>query len=241
VLIVVGDHFFFGEPDSLIRIRDIRINSEEELRQSTEFRTNPDLVFATLSYLPKSVVFGLQGILPRVSAARTKVGMKLVSELTSEDLRDYDIVFVGFVRSMGLLRDYYFTKSNFSSESPYLDVVHSETGHVFARSGPLPKHNTDYGLFARFSGPSGNQILVFSGIGDPGVLAAARSLNTANGIQQIDQMLESGALDVSNGWEVLLEVEGHSRTDLDFRVLGLYSIKESQPLYDELPSVSAAK
>jgi Ca2+-binding RTX toxin-like protein len=81
-------------------------------------------------------------------------------------------------------------------------------------------------VFARLIGPSGNQILVFSGIGDPGVLAVARSLNMAEGMHQIDDAIESSAIDVTHGWEVLLEVDGHSRTDLDFRVLGLYSVGE---------------
>lgn len=240
VLIVVGDHFFFGNEDSPIRIRDIRINSREDLRGS-EFGTDPDLIFETLTYLPKSVAFGLQSILPRATAASSSVGIKLVSELTSEDVRGYDIVFLGFIRSMGILRDYYFTRSSFSVEPPYLNIARPGTGDVFARSGPLPDRNLDYGLFARFTGPSGNQILVFSGIGDVGVSATARSLNTIEGMREIDDLLASSAIDVSSGWEVLLEVDGHSRTDLDFRLLGPFPLEGHRPAHGVTPSTSATK
>lgn len=239
VLIVVGDHFFFGEPDSPIRTRDIRINSEEQLRMSPEFGSNPKLVFGTLSYLPKSVVFGLEPILPRAHAAAENVAIKLASELTSEDLHDYNIVFLGFIRSMGILRDYYLTRSNFRMKQPYLDVLRAATGRVFARSGPLPSRNTDYGLFARFPGPSGNQIVIFSGIGDVGVLATTRALNSEAGMKQIKDSIESSGLEVSNGWEVLLEADGHSRTDLDFRVLDVLPINGPDKAHHELSNMSA--
>jgi hypothetical protein len=233
IIIVVGDHFFFGEPDSPIRIRDIRINSHEELRHSAEYRSNPDLVFDTLSYLPKSAAFSLPTILPRVSATKRNFTLKLASELTPEDLRVADIVFIGFIRSMGVLGEYYSKISSFDVQPPYLQVVRTETGESFTRSGPLPQSNTDYGLFARFEGPTGNQIVLFSGIGDPGVLATARALNGAEGIRQIEQMVASNAIDASGNWEALIEVDGHSRTDLDYRLVGLFPMKRRDHGHDD--------
>ena len=56
-----------------------------------------------------------------------------------------------------------------------------KNGEVFTRSGPVPEHNRDYGLVTRFAGPTGNQILVLTGIGDVGVLAAARFAGTEMG------------------------------------------------------------
>lgn len=224
IIVVVGDHFFFGEPGAPVRIRDIRINSEDELRQSSEFHSNPDLIFDTLSYLPKSALFSLPSILQRVSASSPHYALKLASELTPEDMRVADIVFIGFIRSMGVLREYYLKDSNFLSQTPYLEIVNADTHDVYSRTGPLAHSNTDYGLFARLPGPTGNQILVFSGIGDPGVLATARALNSPEGIGQIDELIERDAVDASGAWEVLLEVDGHSRTDLDYRIVGLFPI-----------------
>ena len=121
--------------------------------------------------------FALQTILPHAAAARKNVTMKLVSELTPADLRDYDVIYVGFVRAMAILKDYYFSRSNFSSDAPlYMSLARPASGEVFTRSGPVPQHNRDYGVFARFTGPAGNQIVVFAGIGDVGVSAVVRSL-----------------------------------------------------------------
>ena len=225
LLVVLGDHFFFGEGSpGAVRIRDVAINSKEELLQSRHHESNPELVFETLSYLPKSVAYSLQTILPIANSSTQKVSLKLVSELTSEDLRDYDVIYVGFVRAMGsILRDYYFARSNFESSPPlFMSLVDTSTGTTYLRSGPVPQHNMDYGLVSRFTGPAGNEILVFAGIGDVGVLAAVHSLSTQHEAARIEEMLRSTEIEISNGFEVLLEADGHSRTDLDLRVVGVY-------------------
>jgi len=232
LLIVVGDHFFFGETGSHVRTRDVAINSQADLRTSAQYGPSTGLVFETLSYLPKSTVFALQTLLPNATDVATNVSLKLVSELTPEDLRDHDVIYVGFVRAMALLRDYYFTRSNFSIDSPlFMSLTHRDSGEVFTRSGPGPQQNRDYGLFARFSGPTGNQILVFAGIGDVGVSAIVRSLHTDDGRQHIDALLRSAQIDAAQDFEVLIEVEGHSRTDLGFRVVGVYPLRAAGSLW----------
>ena len=55
-LIVIGDHFFFGEWGSRLRTRDIRNNSKDDLQAAAEYAANPGLSFETLSYLPKSTL-----------------------------------------------------------------------------------------------------------------------------------------------------------------------------------------
>ena len=65
------------------------------------------------------------------------------------------------------------------------------------RSGPVPQLNRDYGLVARFAGPTGNQILVLTGIGDVGVLAAVRSAGTAAGIDQVETLMRSAEIDAA--------------------------------------------
>ena len=54
LLIVIGDHFFFGEWGSRLRTRDIRINSKDDLQAAAEYAANPGLSFETLSYLPRA-------------------------------------------------------------------------------------------------------------------------------------------------------------------------------------------
>ncbi len=239
ILIVVGDHFFFSETGSHVRVRDVAINSLQDLRDSAEYGSETGLVFETLSYLPKSTVFTLQTILPHAAAASKNVTMKLVSELTPADLRDYDVIYVGFVRAMAILKDYYFSRSNFTSDAPlFMSLAHTASGEVFTRSGPVPQYNRDYGVFARFAGPAGNQIVVFAGIGDVGVSAVVRSLTSHAGLERVEALLRDRELDVAHGVEVLVEADGHSRMDLDVRVVGAYALRahETPQTTDTLPA-----
>ena len=162
ILIVVGDHFFFGESGSHVRTRDVRINSEDELHAAAEYASNPSLVYETLSYLPKSTVLALHTLLPHAAASGESVSIKLISELTAEDLRDYDLIYVGFVRAMATWREYFLARSNFTAEPPLFMSFARKDGEVFTRSGPVPQLNRDYGIVARFAGPTGNQILVLT-------------------------------------------------------------------------------
>lgn len=245
ILLVIGDHFFFGHSGTHVRSRDIRINSQDELHAAEEYASNPDLIFETLSYLPKSTAFALQTLLPHVNASGKPVSMKLISELTAEDLRDHDLIYVGFVRAMATWRDYFLGNSNFTAEPPLFMSFARKDGEVFARSGPVPQHNRDYGLVARFVGPTGNQILVLTGIGDVGVLAAVRFAGTELGMDQLETTLRTSEIDTHAGFELLVEADGHSRTDLGTRVVGAYALGESSAtppatrVPDETPAPAA--
>ena len=219
VLVVLGDHFFFGETGSHVRMRDVTINSDAELRSSSSYGAKPGLVFETLSYLPRSSAFALQALLPSASDAPEGVTLKLVSELTPEDMRTHDIVYVGFVRAMGILRDYYFTRSNFAPDAPlFMSLTDSISGEVFTRSGPVPQYNRDYGLFARVTGPDGNRIVVLAGIGDVGVSAVVRAMSSDRGDEQSAALRGAAGIEAGHDFELLIEAKGHSRTDLDFTV-----------------------
>ena len=117
---------------------------------------------------------------------------------------------------MGILRDHYLSRSNFTAEPPlFMGLTHSSTGEVFTRSGPGPQHNRDYGLFARFTGPGGNRILVFAGIADVGVSAIVRFAGTADGPRSSTSSCRHSRNRYLARFEVLVEARGHSRTDLD--------------------------
>jgi hypothetical protein len=227
LLVVLGDHFFFGESGSHVRMRDVAINSDAELRSSS-YGAKPGLVFETLSYLPRSSVFALQTLLPSAAGTPEDVTIKLVSELTPEDMRTHDIVYVGFFRSMGILRDYYFTRSNFAPDAPlFMSLTDSISGEVFTRSGPGPQHNRDYGLFARLHGPAGNRIVVMAGIGDVGVSAVVRAMHSGGGDEQSATLRDAAGIDAAHDFELLIEAKGHSRTDLDFTVLRAIALRTS--------------
>ena len=56
------------------------------------------------------------------------------------------------------------------------------------------------------------------------MLAAVRSAGAAAGIEQVETLMRSAEIDAAAGFEVLVEADGHSRTDLGIRVVGAYAL-----------------
>ena len=121
---------------------------------------------------------------------------------------------------MGILRDYYFARSNFVPDAPlFLSLTDSSSGEVFTRSGPVPQYTRDYGLFARLTGPAGNRIVVMAGIGDVGVSAVVRAMHSEGSDEQSATLRAAAGIEAGDDFELLIEADGHSRTDLDSMVL----------------------
>ncbi|HEY8521613.1 MAG TPA: hypothetical protein VIN61_16190 [Gammaproteobacteria bacterium] len=220
ILIALGDFFVFREASEEGRIRfirDIEINSPEDLSRlaSEPAWARP----ADLTYLPKSTAFTLEAILPVVQATGKRVSLKLMSEVTGEDLREHDLIYIGFIRSMGPLQDYFFRSSSFSSPHPFVQLHDKKSGEVFVSSEDSFGHTRDYGLFARIPGPGKGDMLIFTGIRDIGILHAVRALTEPDRARELAEQVGLDMEGVASPIEILFEVSGYHRTDLQATIV----------------------
>lgn len=215
ILIALGDFFFFTDsatyPGRTHFIRDIGVNSAEDLERVSADAYGPSTRASSMTYLPKATAFALQSILPFASQTGKPVTLKLMSEVTGEDLRQNDVIYVGFVRSMGALQDYFFRLSNFSSQPPYARLNDKRTGESYASSGDVYGQTEDYGLFSKMPGPGDGEIHVFTGIHDIGILHAVRAVTDPNRARE----LQAGLDESTSAVEILFRVSGYNRTDLE--------------------------
>jgi hypothetical protein len=223
VLVVVGDYYMFGELESglFLRrlVRDFSINSREDLlqRQMQDPETGDRYVDVNLQYLPVSAAFALARIMPAAPEGKP-ARVVLASGLTAEMIRDNDILYVGLLSGLGLLRNPAFAQSRFSIGGSYDEVVDTQTGEVFVsegfNQGAYEGMYRDYGFFARFDGPNGNTIAIVAGARDAGVTGAAERIARAGA----DAFL-SEAVGGAESLEVLFEVEGQQNISLDARLV----------------------
>lgn len=222
ILIALGDFFFFQDsetyPDRTHFIRDIQVNSREDLNDLGVAAYGPTVQPSSMTYLPKAAAFALQSILPAAQQLGKPVSLKLMSEVTGEDLRENDVIYVGFIRSMGALQDYFLRSSNFSSEPPFLRLHHKVTGKTYSSSGDVYGQTQDYGLFSKMPGPGDGELVVFTGIHDIGILHTVRALTDPERTEALGRELQSSADGVSTAVEVLFSVSGYNRTDLEATV-----------------------
>ena len=222
LLLVVGDYYILGESDDGLEIarlvREYGINSPRDLdrylmehpEQQSRYR---DL---GLSYLPTSSAAAVRDVTD-LFAGRKIAKVVLASEFTVDQLKDHDIIYVGYLSGLGALRETVFAGSRFAAGDTYDDITDKVAGRPYASQGGLgPARDTDYrdyGYVAFFKGPGGSRIAI---------LAGARDIAAAAVADRLTDPAEARALTHAGspaGVEALYEVVGHGTVDLATRRL----------------------
>lgn len=221
LLIVVGDYYLFGDygdsPFLRRLVRDFSINSREDLltRRMEDPATYGRYADVDLQYLPVSAAYALSAILPDTPHGKP-MRVTLASDLTPDMIRSNDLVYVGLLSGLGMLRDPVFARSRFTVGASYDELIDTATGE-FHVSGFTPDSEggmyRDYGFFSRFAGPDGNRIVVIAGTRDAAVTGVAERIARNGTLASLREAAGSGDL------EAVWEVDGQQNVSMDARVL----------------------
>ena len=184
-LVVAGDHYLIGEQARgrvTHLVRDFSINSKEDLEiylmnHPEDFGRYTDV---NLNYMPISVASALNDIIPAVKnadRAKPRSSVIAMSHLNPDLMRKSNVIYVGLLSGLGILRDPLFEASGFEVGATYDELIDRATGkHYIANWGPFDgetKPQIDIGYMASLPGPSGNPILVIAGTRDAAVMQMA--------------------------------------------------------------------
>lgn len=222
VLIVVGDYYVMGESDDGFEVsrlvRDYAINSKADLdayllKHPEAINRYQDL---SLAYLPTSSAPSVAQVASLLSR-RKPVRVVTTSQLNPQSLRADDIVYVGYLSGLGLLRDEVFKGSRFRIGASYddlIDVAGKRRYHSQAGVGPaMGELYEDYAYVASFQSESGTRIAVVAGLRDMGAAAAAEQVTTPRAL---------AALGGARGWnatEALYRVRGQGMVGYERKLL----------------------
>ncbi len=88
--------------------------------------------------------------------------------------------------------------------------------------GSLAGQHLDYALAAKFLGPTGNQIMIFtSGARNGGLLQIVRTLTSADGLKKFEKRLTEKSPHDPDSFEALLTVTGFKQTNLAADVISV--------------------
>ena len=226
ILVAVGDYYIFGEldpfdPDKSRLIRDFAIGSPTDLARAQEadparYEKAEDV---GLNYLPFSSAYALRAVMPVLARHEKPVEVVPASEVTSQTLRDYNVVYVGLVSGMHLLEDVTFMESGLHVGETYDELVDSASGRRFASDEAFSLASTryynDWGYIARFREPGGALVAVVAGARDTGL----RGLSpVAAAVPLPAELAEVASGD--GDFEAVYEVTGQQGADLGVK-LGL--------------------
>ena len=148
--------------------------------------------------------------------ARTRVVM--ASELTPQMLKSSNVVYIGYLSGMGMLSDLVFSGSRFDVGESFDVLIDRSSGkrYISQAALPVPGEQTyhDFGYFATFAGPSGNQIMIIAGTRDVAVMHTAESITHADSLQQLSA--RSGNL---RSFDALYDVFAMDGTNLNGTLL----------------------
>ncbi|WP_372784024.1 hypothetical protein [Phenylobacterium sp.] len=226
-LLVIGDYYIFGEIDERAGVnrlvREYGINSREDL--DAWLMDNPKAMGSyrdlDLYYLPVGAAFALRSIVPIVSrGAAHAEGLHVVmaSDLTPEMLKRNNIVYLGYLSGLGVLREPVFAGSRFTIGETYDELVDAKTRRTYVsqEGGPSQGDTSrrDYGYVTAFKGPSGNRIVVIAGDRDTGLMQAAEALASPDALKALAK-----ATGGADSFEALYEAQGIGRSSLGGRLI----------------------
>jgi hypothetical protein len=227
LLVVVGDYYIFGDLDQATGagrlVREYGVNSATDL--DTWLMDHPEMVGRyqdlDLYYLPVGVAAALRDVMPVLAprtAARDQVRVVTASDLTPEMLKRSDVLYVGYLSGLRLLRDPVFAGSRFRVGETYDELIDTKTGRHFEsqEGGPAEGQASqrDLGYFAAFRGPNGNRIVILAGARDMGLMQTAEAVTNRETLK--------GLLKAAGGaeaYEGLFEAEGMRRANLGGRLV----------------------
>jgi hypothetical protein len=226
-LLVLGDYYIFGEIDEAAGIdrliRQYSINSSSDL--DDWLMDNPKAMGRyrdlDLYYLPVGAAFALRSVVPLLSrggAHAESLHVVMASDLTPEMLKRDNIVYLGYLSGLGVLRNPVFAGSRFTVGETYDELVDGSTRHVYRSQEGGPNQGDtsrrDYGYVAAFQGPSGNHIVVIAGARDNGLQQAAEAMANPEALKAL-----SRAVKAKDNFEALYEVDGIGRSSLGGRMV----------------------
>ena len=195
LLVVLGDYYIFAETDKNMEVqrlvREFSINSPGDLDQY--LKLHPEFADRyqdmQLNYLPTSAAYALKDLMPLLAGASARTRVVLASQLTPQMLKSSNVVYIGYLSGMGMLSDLVFSGSRFDVGESFDVLIDRASGkHYISQAAlPVPGEQTyhDFGYFATFAGPSGNQIMIIAGTRDVAVMHTAETITHPDSLQQL--------------------------------------------------------
>ena len=230
IMLVMGDYYIMGELNELGNIgrmvRDFNINSRDDLEEKhfSDWEATHNYQDLDLSYIPEGSAYALARIIPILSAGGKRLHVTMMSDLSTNDVRENHIIYLGYISALEKLNDIVFAASNLQVGRSYDELVNLRTGSYFTSDAGLPEEGQqfrDYGFFTTFPASSENQIIVVSGMRDAGLMFTAQALSDQSTLTELESFL-GGDFDATRSigdgalsLEALYEVYGVDRMHFD--------------------------
>lgn len=232
-VVVAGDFFMFQdlryerEHGRFVNIRDIRINSEQQLLEylDSDSTLNRDdfVVLTSATYMPRDALYSMQYIFPLLYENKIDYQITLSSDFTWKTYKNYNIIYIGAfknLKALSILTDKLKIKYNNLEYSISFEVGgKAEKYSSFYNDGK----NIDYTVVAKLPGASDNVIYLFVSDNDIGCIAAAKRFTQLDYVRNFEKNIMKDA----DYFSCIYKAEGIERTGVTFDLLEFTPLKDS--------------
>ena len=224
ILIVMGDYYIFGELNAngnvARMVREFNVNSRFDLEemQFTDFERAENYLDLDLSYMPEGSAFALARIVPILQEGGKNINITMMSDLTTSDIRDNHIVYIGYISGLEKLNDIAFSGSGLRVGRSYDELLNAQTQEYYTSDAGLPEEGQpfkDYGMFSTFPVSTETQVVLISGMRDAGLMHTAQALSNSDALDDLVVSIENDTDEALASFEALFEVLGIDRMNFD--------------------------
>lgn len=234
ILIVPGDHFFFNiyseKYGRTISVRDPSINSVEDLNRFITQFPDTSIERSPEPYFPYHSIWSLPPILSILYSTNQKPIMRKSSSISPQILDEYNIIFVGSIKTLYALRHTIVRSHfNFGISPHYVDYTVPDSGYVkhyttnLHSTGP----NDDLVLVLKLPGPAGNCIFIIASYHSLGAPEIARYLTDPDSRLKLKNLFLEKYNNVPKYFEILFRVIGIDKTAYSTEILVFNPLHEN--------------
>ncbi|MEO0731749.1 MAG: hypothetical protein AAFZ52_02870 [Bacteroidota bacterium] len=227
-ILVLGDMFLYQEYDSLRNqnrtIRNPWINSAEQFADRAKHERRPFTMTQPREYtfLISNAAHWTRVMTELFQSADKGFDIQLRTRLTTRELRNHDLVVVGMTKTIGPLRAFFSgSRLKYTTDDEFHLIDQAGVPWCYSPNGTSADYHTDYGIIARFPGPGGNIIHLFTGFWDS---AATHSLDLLTQ-DQLWPKVEAAMLaewgEIPEYYELFFRLNGQDLISLDYDILFL--------------------
>ncbi|MBN1998702.1 hypothetical protein JW935_14170 [candidate division KSB1 bacterium] len=244
-LIVIGElyTFYLNKPDIGHEwlVRDDQINSYEELQAFlANYHVNPaDIYLPGWDIVPKSAAINILGIYDVLWTVKEDLEIKITSQVTLEDIREKNIIYVGNFHNLKHLEKY-LPGDRFRQVTRYkpyqkhperylrvktqqLDTTYQFTYYYDQKSGS----NEDYALVTKVPGPTSNVFLFIVSFLPLGRLETIKMLTDEELLPQIMKEIHGINREPADYFEILIQVRGYEEQGFETAVKHFFPLNET--------------
>lgn len=228
ILLVMGDYYIFGELNAngnIARmVREFNVNSRLDLErmQFTDFERAENYLDLNLSYMPEGSAFALARIVPILEESNKTINMTMMSDLTTADIRENHIVYIGYISGLEKLNDIAFASSGLRLGRSYDELLDNQTQEYYTSDAGLPEEGQpfkDYGMFSTFPVSTETQVLLISGMRDAGLMHTAQALSDPEALNDLVVAIDNDTDEAVASFEALYEVFGIDRMNFNAKLI----------------------